>query len=215
MTVGGLTAEKALIFRITHINNVPWLLGNGLYCKNGAKLDPEFVAIGNQEIIDKRDSRTVPIAPWGTLADYIPFYFTPFSMVMYKIKTGHGGITLRRNAEVVILVSSLRGLVENGVSAIYTDRHAYLKAANFFSSLEDLDKIDWPLLRRRDFRRDVDDPEKTDRYQAEALIFRHMPAPCLAGIVCHGETEQRTVEQNTEEAGVSLKVIARPDWYFS
>ena len=29
-----LTAEKALIFRITHINNVPWILRHGLHCKN-------------------------------------------------------------------------------------------------------------------------------------------------------------------------------------
>lgn len=210
-----LTPEKALIFRITHINNVPWILKNGLHCKTAATSDPEFVGIGNRELIDRRASRSVSIEPRGTLADYIPFYFTPFSMMMYNITTGYGEVPRRQNAEVVILVSSLRGLAEKGVSAIYTDRHAYLRAANFFSSLEDLDKIDWPLLRRRDFRRDVDDPEKTDRYQAEALIFRHMPVQCIAGIVCHGKAEQRAVERSTEEAGVSLKVIARPSWYFS
>ena len=42
-------------------------------------LDPEFINIGDQELIDMRASRTVPIAPGGTLADYIPFYFTPLS----------------------------------------------------------------------------------------------------------------------------------------
>lgn len=212
--VGGLTQEKALIFRITHIDNVPWLLSNGLHCKNAEKLDPDFVNIGKQELIIERSSRTVPIAPWGTLSDYIPFYFTPFSMMMYNIKTGYRGIRRRENAEVVILVSSLRGLAEKGVAAIYTDRHAYLRAANFFSSLDDLDKIDWPLLRRRDFRHDVDDPEKTERYQAEALVYNHMPVECLAGVVCHGEAQRRAIERGREEAGVGLEVIARPSWYF-
>ena len=210
----GLTVEKALIFRITHIKNVPWLLRNGLHCQNAEKLDPEFVNIGNQELIERRASRTVPIAPGGTLADYIPFYFTPFSVMMYNIKTGYGGIPRQQNAEVVIMVSSLRELEDQGVPAIYTDRHAYLRTANFFSSLDDLDKIDWQLLRRRDFKRDWEDPEKTDRYQAEALVFRHMPVQCLAGIVCHGGGEQRLVEQSGEEAGVSLTVVARPGWYF-
>ncbi len=129
--VYGLTAKKALIFRITHINNVPWLLKNGLHCKNAEKFDPEFVGIGNRELIDKRASRTVPIAPGGTLADYIPFYFTPFSMMMYNIKTGYGGVARHQSSDVVILVSSLRGLAEKGVSAIYTDRHAYLKTSKF------------------------------------------------------------------------------------
>lgn len=212
--VVGLTRKKALIFRITHMDNVPWLLRNGLHCKNAEKLDPDFVNVGNQELIDRRASRAVPIAPGGTLADYIPFYFTPFSMMMYNIKTGHRGIPRRENTEVVILVSSLRGLAEKGVSAIFTDRHAYLRAASFFSSLDDLDKIDWPLLQRRDFRRDEDDLEKTDRYQAEALVYNHLPVDCLAGVVCHGEAQRRTVERHSEDAGVTLNVIARPKWYF-
>ncbi len=101
------------------MDSVPWLLRNGLHCKNAEKLDPDFVNIGNQELIDRRASRAVPIAPGGTLADYIPFYFTPFSMMMYNIKTGHRGIPRRENTEVVILVSSLRGLAEKGVSAIH------------------------------------------------------------------------------------------------
>lgn len=68
------------------------------------------------------------------------------------------------------MASSLRGLAECGVPAVFSDRHACLQTAQLFTSLEDLDKIDWDILQRRDFRRDVDDPERTDRYQAEALV---------------------------------------------
>ena len=210
----GLTSKKALIFRITHINNVPWLLRNGLHCKNSQTLDPDFISIGNQEIIDRRRSRTVPIAPGGTLADYIPFYFTPKSMMMYNIKTGYGGLAPRMNSEIVILVSSLHGLAKKGVPAIYTDRHALLKTANFFSSLDDVDNVDWGLLQRCDFRRDNNDPGKTDRYQAEALVLHRMPVESLVGIACHGQAEQNLIERNSKEAGVGLKVTAQPGWYF-
>lgn len=209
-----LNAEKSLIFRITHVANVPWILGNGLHCKNSAQLDPGFKTIGNLELISKRASRSVPIAPGGMLSDYVPFYFTPFSMMMYVIKTGYGGIHQFPNSEIVILVSSLRGLAESGVTAVYTDRHASLLTARFFSSMDDLDKIDWALLQRKDFKRDIDDPEKTDRYQAEALIHGHLPVERLAGIVCHGENEKRTLEQRREEAGVKLKIVAKSSWYF-
>ncbi len=64
--------------------------------------------------------------PGGTLSDYIPFYFTPFSMMMYNIKTGYGSVRQFPNSEIVIMVSSLRGLAEGGVSAVFSDRHAYL-----------------------------------------------------------------------------------------
>ena len=209
-----LNEEKALIFRITHIANVPWILGNGLHCRNSAVADPSFMRIGNTELISKRATRQVPIPPGGTLSDYIPFYFTPFSMMMYNIKTGYGGIRQFPNSDIVIMVSSLRGLADRGVVAIYTDRHAYLHAAQFFSSMDQLDKIDWGLLQRKDFKRNVDDPEKTDRYQAEGLIYEHLPADHLTGIVCYGEDEKRKLMKQTEEAGVELKIVAQPSWYF-
>ena len=209
-----LNADKALIFRITHIANVPWILGNGLHCKSAEKFDPNFVQIGNLELITKRRSRHVPIPPGGPLSNYIPFYFTPYSMMMYNIRTGYGGIRQFPNSEIVIMVSTLKGLVESGVSAIYTDRHAYLHAARFFASMDHLDQIDWSLLQRKDFKRDVDDPEKTDRYQAEALVHGHLPIERLRGIVCFGENEKRTLERQCREAGVNLTIVGQPSWYF-
>ena len=210
----GLNPEKALIFRITHIDNVPWILRNGLHCKNSNVRDPNFVGIGNPELIERRAGRRVPVLPGGTLSDYVPFYFTPFSMMMYNIRTGYGGIRQFPNSEIVIMVSSLRDLAERGVVAVFSDRHAYLQTAQFFTSLEDLGKIDWGILQRRDFKKNVDDPEKTARYQAEALVHRHLPVDHLAGIVGRSQKEQRILERQREEAGLELKVLARPNWYF-
>ena len=42
-----LSPEKALIFRITHIANAPWILANGLHCRSSAAQDPDFEEIGN------------------------------------------------------------------------------------------------------------------------------------------------------------------------
>ncbi|WP_371329131.1 DarT ssDNA thymidine ADP-ribosyltransferase family protein [Collimonas sp. OK607] len=44
-----------------------------------------------------------------------------------------------------------------------------------------LREIDWPLLQRRDFKRDADDPRKMERYQAEALLYRHLPIQGVLG----------------------------------
>lgn len=102
-----LTSEKALVFRITHRDNVRWLLRNGLHCPSSEVRDANFITIGNPDLIVQRSHREVDIGPGGTLADYIPFYFTPCSPMLYNIKTGHGNIRQRRNEEIVILVSSL------------------------------------------------------------------------------------------------------------
>ena len=75
--MSNLNPEKALIFRITHIANVSWILKNGLHCSNGHTSDPNYVPIGNKDLITRRSARAVPIPPGGTLSDYVPFYFTP------------------------------------------------------------------------------------------------------------------------------------------
>ena len=66
---GLVSRENGLIFRITHMNNVPWILENGLHCSSSGQSDPNYIPIGNVEIIDRRATRIVPIAPGGTLAD--------------------------------------------------------------------------------------------------------------------------------------------------
>ena len=169
-----LNPEKALIFRITHIRNVPWILRNGLHCKNSDVRDPNFVRIGNLELIQRRTGRSVLVPPGGSLSDYVPFYFTPFSVMMYNIHTGRG-VTTRSNGEIVILVSSLHHLRERELAFVFTDKHAKVELANFYDDLADLDKIDWEILLRRDFQRDLNDPQKMERYQAEALVHCHCP----------------------------------------
>ena len=62
-----LSPERGILFRITHIANLPWLLAHGLPCAKGGIADPNFVAIGNGELIGKRMEWPVPLAPGGTL----------------------------------------------------------------------------------------------------------------------------------------------------
>src|SRR5262245_3102156 len=98
--MAGLSADEARIFRITHIDNVPWILDHGIHCTKSKVQDPNFIPIGKQEVIDKRRNHPVEIDPFGTLGDYVPFYFTPWSIMMYYIKTGYGGVTKRPNKDI-------------------------------------------------------------------------------------------------------------------
>ena len=212
--MSNLNPDKALIFRITHVSNVAWILANGLHCSNSAHSDPNYVSIGNSEIITRRAARIVPVAPAGTLSDYVPFYFTPYSPMLYNIKTGRVGIMQRPMSEIAILVSSLPEIQRLAIPFVFTDRHAVLEAAEFFNHLDRLDRIDWPRLRARDFRRDPDDPGKFERYQAEALIHRHVPITAILGIICYRNEEQTKIETICGTLNLRPKVLCKPDWYF-
>jgi hypothetical protein len=208
-----LSPEKALIFRITHVANVSWILQNGLHASNSNRSDPNYVQIGNADLIARRRTRDVPVRPNGTLSDYIPFYFTPCSPMLYNIKTGYNGVTMRPMEEIAILVSSLREVHRQGISFVFTDRHAYLQAAEFYDNLDRLDQIDWPRLQARNFHRDPEDPGRLERYQAEALIYRHLPLEALLGIISYRDEERRKIEEECGKLGVRKQVLHRPDWY--
>jgi hypothetical protein len=164
-----LTPEKALIFRIVHIDNLPRIVDQGLVCPNATMSDPLYRNIGDPELMTKRSMHTVPIAPGGFLSDYVPFYFTPKSPMLLNIKTGRGvpAVAMR---DIVILVASLRNLGEQGHRFLITDRHAYLQMARFSDRLEDLSWLPWEDLQNHDFKGDPNRPDKKERYQAEALI---------------------------------------------
>ncbi|MEP6643097.1 MAG: DUF4433 domain-containing protein [Acidobacteriaceae bacterium] len=208
-----LNAEKALIFRITHISNVGWILANGLHCRASNHLDPNYHEIGNPELIAKRANRNIPVDPGGTLSNYIPFYFTPYTPMMLNIKTGYGGVTQTPMRDLVILVSSLRKVSEMDIAFVFSDRHAYLQAADFSSDLGELGRIDWKILQTRDFKRDPNDFEKVERYQAEALIYGYMPITALSGIVCYREPQREYLNGLAKAAEINVDIKAIPGWY--
>jgi hypothetical protein len=210
-----LSADKALIFRMTHVENLPWILANGLWCQSAGKVDPNFISIGNLELIGLRARRQVPIAPGGTLSDYVPFYFTPRSPMLLNITTGWGGIRQRANEEIVFLVSSLHSLIERDVQFVYSDRHAYLAAATYSSDVQQLASlVSFELLRAGDFRRDPEAPDRAERYQAEALVYQHLPCRALSGVACYTEAVKARIESWVAERGITLPVRARREWYF-
>lgn len=208
-----LNPEKALIWRIVHRDNLPWILDNGLHCGNSGIRSANWVDIGNPELIDKRANHPVLIPPAGVLGDYVPFYFTPFSVMMKNIHSGRG-VLQRANEEIVILVSSIPQLQARGLDFLFTDSHAYYQWANFYHDVADLDKIDWPILQARDFARAPNDPAKFERYQAEALIHQSCPISGLLGIVCYTDLVKNQIEQLVLDRGLDLSVHARTEWYF-
>lgn len=209
-----LNPTKALIWRIVHRDNLPWIFDNGLHCANSSRQAPTYVAIGNSDLISRRKDRKVPITPGGTLADYIPFYFTPFSPMMYNIFTGRGGVLKRRNDDICILVSSLHRVKAKALQFIFTDRHAYPQLARYFNDIKQLNEIDWSLLQARNFTRNPDDPEQIERYQAEALILDHLPIEALLGIVCYTKDVKTMLDTELENRSLTLNIQVIPGWYF-
>lgn len=211
-----LGPDRALIFRIVHVDNLPWILDHdGLHSRNWSEQNPDYVNIGNIDLIDKRSRHIVPISPGGTLSDYVPFYFAPKSMMLLNIHTGYGGVPKRENDEIVIFVSSLQRVQEMGLPFVFTNQHAYAAGTQYFSTMDALaEGVDWPLLRSGNFKTDDTDPGRGLRYQAEALVYGHVPLDALLGIGCWNETVAARINSMVEERGLAIKVRVAPNMFF-
>lgn len=86
--------------------------------------------------------------------------------------------------------------------------------ANYYTELGDLNAIDWDLLNRKDFRHDPDDPGKKERYQAEALIWKHVPLDALLGICSFTTQVDETIKTHLVRRRLNVRTIVKKDWYF-
>jgi hypothetical protein len=70
------------------------------------------------------------------------------------------------------------------------------------------------MLQRRDFESDPEDPSKKERYQAEALVHKHLPIDALLGLACYNDQVAANLNEALAQRNMSIKVIKKSDWYF-
>jgi len=202
------------IFRITHHRNLPWILEHGVHCRTSPGQDPDFVNIGNRDLIDHRATRPVPCAPGGCLNDYVPFYFWPHSMMLFQIHKGSvEGVDVKQS-EIIYLISSIERLAELGIPFLFTDGHAYPRNTAYFTDAAELPKLDWGTIKSKDFKKRLDDPDRSRRYQAECLVHRCLPVEALLGVACKDETGLKSIQQEIATRNIPLQAVKRPTWYF-
>src|SRR5215203_1829265 len=82
--------RQVYLYRITHKNNLTHILASGICNKNHPNADPGYIPIGNGSIIGVRTIHPAKIEGYGNIGEYVPFYFTPSSIMLYNILTGYG-----------------------------------------------------------------------------------------------------------------------------
>lgn len=131
--------------------------------------------------------------------------------MLYNIKTGYG-VPQQSMSDILIIVSSLHLIAKNGIPFVYSDRHAYLRTASFSNDLDELKtRIAWKALQERDFSKS--DVDRFEKYQAEALVYKHVPLGALLEIMCHTDSVKDEATKACAEKGVELKTINGRSWY--
>ena len=197
-------------FRITHIDNIPHILKNGLVRADSPLHDENYVPIGDPQIIGLRGDIEVKEYRIG---DYIPFYLGPRSPMLYVIQHGYNGVQRVEPEKIVYCVIRLDDLINNNIDCIFTDGHAVSFLTSFYSrdklsSINETVKFDDVYSSQWNSEEDLD---LKRRKEAELLIKNDLPVQFLRGFVVYNNKAKDFLI----EKGVADNMIAvMPSYYY-
>lgn len=202
------------IYRIVHINNIDYILNNGIFTKNHPQADPNYQNIGDTELIAKRNNFTVKInPPNGNLGDYIPFYFGALSPMLLRISTGYGVSQLSQE-NIVYICCKLDNIVKTCQDWCFTNGHAKATISDFYNDLTDLNQVDWNLVKEKMWANTDTDYDRIRRKQAEFLIKEYVPVNCIDGIGVYNERSKGIVETIINRLNLSIPVKIKNEFYY-
>lgn len=204
--------KKPLIyaFRITHIDNIPHIEKCGLVRANSPFRNPNYVSIGDTEVIGVRSHRNIK---GYMLNEYIPFYFGPRSPMLYVIQNGYNSVKRVNAEQIVYCVIRLDDIVNSTKECIFTDGHALSGLTNFYGkerlgqinaivSYDDVYSSQWNIESDLDLKR---------RKEAELLIRNDLEPQFVRGYVVYNTT----AKQRLESFGIEeKKIVVNSNYYF-
>jgi hypothetical protein len=119
-----------------------------------------------------------------------------------------------QQSDIIYLISTAQAIHQANIPFVFTDRHAKLFYANFYSELRDLSNIDWELIESKIWHNTPALFDRKERKQAEFLVYQHLPTDLVLGITCYNTGILRTIEQILQENASSIPVRAHASWYY-
>lgn len=204
------------IYFIISIKNLTSVLKEGaLLCQTTVETRGlERASIAHSNIKARRATTRVPVPPYGMLADYVPFYFAPRSPMLFVINKGGVEGYTEKQGSIVYLVSSTEAVVEHGLKYAFTDGHGTMAITKFYQDVNDLDKIDWRIMKERIWRDSDEDPDRKRRRQAEFLVFQCFPFEYVSRLAVYDTTMQLMVQALLQESPYRQDVQLQPAWYY-
>lgn len=192
------------VYRITHIDNLRMILQDGIYATNTAPDNPDYKFIADRDLTDRRSKKSIPLEGHTVMGDYIPFYFGERSPMLYTI---HKKMPTPQE-EVIYLLVKLDSLLRENCDFCFTDGHASQQITTYYASIDDLDKLDWPTIKSKDWANSEDDRDRKRRKSAELLVKSRVPAACIDHIVTFDADKLNKSKQIVLNLGLDIPCSA-------
>ena len=136
------------LYYFSLINNFKNILEHGILSKSTIKnQNIGYCSFANEEVQGKRhktlvelnyDRLNIPKISFFSVHELVPLYFTPRTPTFYSVKDNH------ENMFFVQIDPNI--ICNNNISFCFTDGNAALKNTKYFTSIEDLDNLIWPII---------------------------------------------------------------------
>lgn len=150
--------DKMFLYRITHIDNIPFILQNGVTHKKSCNANPNYINIGDVSLIDVRLNKNVFVTNGYSsasnveiiLGEYIPFYFGVRMPMLYVIQKGGNFVNAATPpSRIIYVVCKLTELIKSNIEFVFTDGHATDNFTTFYdaSQISKINNIiDWNAI---------------------------------------------------------------------
>lgn len=193
-------ADREFLYNITHIDNIPSIIQNGILCFDDIKhMSHHSIAMNDVQL--RRDSVVIPGG--DRLHAYANLYFTFHNPMLYKRKD------MAENLCILAVASEVLDLPD----CIVSDRNAAASLAKFYAAKEGIHNLDFDKIFAQYWTHD--DPYEQSNHKAikcaEILVPHCIPYKYIAAAcVVSGDAAQRLLDAGFDrEVRVNPKVFYR------
>ncbi len=115
---------------------------------------------------------------------------------------------------IIYLVSTAQAVDQANRKFAFTDGHGIMTITDFFDDLQNLDKVDWEIMKEKYWANTEDDGDRKRRRQAEFLIHSSCPWNLISDIVVIDRKAEAAVLDLLKEADHKPRVRLKRNWYY-
>ncbi len=179
------------VWHFTHHRNLPQIASAGC-------LQPDSTARPTAPVTDpsiKQRRSTTPVDPLdasgyprSSVADHVPWYFTPRSPTLLRVVDGWNLAYQEGHRPLVLLGIRLADLAESNLNWCYSDRNAATSFVRFGTNLAALPSfIDFDLMTAREWKNTDEDPDRASRRAAEVLVHGRVPIGLVTAVAASND----------------------------
>ncbi|MBL7785687.1 MAG: DUF4433 domain-containing protein [Chitinophagales bacterium] len=187
-----MNLNEIKLHRLTHISNIRHIITYGITHKKSLNRNPNYKAIGDSGLIDKRSAIIIPNNN-TLLGDYIPFYFGTRMPMLYIIQKGFNGLVLIDPEELIYCITNVQQILDMEIPFLFTNAHASTKRCRFygFDQVNQLEEIvDFVAVRNQTWGKE-ENLDTKHKKEAEFLVYTDIPFNGITNFAVYNSSAQK------------------------